>query len=438
MSDFSRRKFLKTTATISAAAVLADKSVNYAYAAGSDVVKVGVVGCGGRGTGAARDIAAADPAVSIVALGDLFPDRLEACRKNLTGDGGKNPGIGSQLAVKDDTCFTGFDNYKQVIASDIDIVMLVTPPGFRPMHFKHAIEAGKHVFFEKPVAVDPVGVRSVIETAELAAKKNLGVMAGTVFRHNTNHCEIIRMIHEGAIGDIVAGTSYYNGNGLWMHPRKEKWSDVEWQIRNWPYFTWLSGDHLVEQAVHRIDIQNWVMRANPISAYGMGGRQVRTDPAYGHIYDHHAVEYEYPGGVRVSHMCRQNDGTDTRITEYYVGTKGIAQPSEGKIGDREFFLGDSARPGKGTQIEVEPLNKGYIREHKVLIDSIRAGKPVNEGRQCAESTLTAIMGRMTAYTGKTVTWEHAMNSKLNLWPEKLEFGEMPVPPVAMPGRDPLI
>ncbi len=416
-TSHTRRDVLKTSAVLTGAAMMSSLGTNFAHAAGSDVLKVGMIGCGGRGTGAGRDCAAASPRVRIVAMGDLFKDRLDTSRQNLTE-------LGEQFKVTDDTAFAGFDAYKQVIDSDVDFVLLCEPPGFRPRSFAYAVEKGRHVFAEKPIAVDAAGVRSFIAATEIAKQKNLGVLAGTVFRHHTTHIDAIKQIHEGIIGDVVAGYSYYNTLSLWHHPRKPEWSDAEWQIRNWPYFTWLSGDHTVEQNVHRIDIQNWVMRGNPVSAYAMGGRQQRVDPAYGHIYDHFAIEYEYANNVKVMNMCRQQDGTDPRVTEYYVGTKGIAEPSKG--------------PKSEKRIKPLPLAEGYIQEHRDLIKSLEDGKPLNEGKQVAETTLAAIMGRMSAYTGKLVTWEQALNAKEDLFPRDLAFGPMPVPPIAIPGQSTVV
>ncbi len=425
-SNVSRRTILKSSAAIAAAATFASLGTNYAWAAGSDKIKIGLVGCGGRGTGAATDCCHASAQVQIVAMGDLFKDRLDSSRAQLKGDGDKNKGVGEQYAVNDDQCFVGFDAYQKVIDSGINLVLLCTPPGFRPTHFKYAIDKDKHVFFEKPVAVDPTQVRAILETSKVAQEKNLGVLTGTLFRHHTTHREAIQRMHDGAIGDIVAGNSYYNANELWFHARKPEWTDAEYQIRNWLYYTWLSGDHIVEQNVHRIDVMNWVMKGPPVAAYGMGGRQVRTNPNYGNVYDHFAVEYEYAGGVKVVNTCRQQDGTEARVTEYFAGTKGTAQPAEGKVGSTE-------------KIKKENWGDAYVREHKDLIDSINAGKPLNEGKQIAESTLTAIMGRMSAYTGKRVTWEQAMKSTLDLWPKTtLEFGPMAVPPVPQPGKEPLV
>jgi predicted dehydrogenase len=411
----SRRGFLHASAAVAAGGVL---GTNFAFAAGSDRLRVGLVGCGGRGTGAAGDCASAAEGVEIYALGDLFSDRLESCRRRLGRLAEKNQ-------VTAERCFTGFDAYRRVIDSGVDLVLLTTPPGFRPMHLKAAVEAGKHVFAEKPVAVDPAGVRTVLAAAELAASKGVGILAGTQYRHHAGCIETIRRIHEGAIGEVVGAQCYHNTGGLWMHPRQPEWSDTEWQIRNWLYFTWLSGDHIVEQHVHNLDVINWVMRAHPVKALGMGGRQARTDPAYGHIYDHFTVEYEYPDGVHVMSMCRQIDRTASKVADHIVGTKGTSNARS------------SIRGATTWRYEGEAPNP-YVQEHADLIASIRAGKPLNEGKQVAESSLTAIMGRMSAYTGQEVTWEQALNSKLDLFPEKLEFGPMPVAPVAVPGKTPLI
>ena len=418
-NGLSRREFVKTSAAaMSAAAVMTGLGTNFAHAAGSDRIKVGLIGCGGRGTGAGRDCIQSDKAVQITAMGDLFQDRLDTSRQQLSK-------FGEQYAVSDGTAFVGFDAYKKVIDSDVDLVLLCEPPGFRPTSFAYAIEKGKHVFAEKPIAVDAVGVRKFLEASEKAKQKNLAVVAGTVFRHHKTHIDAIQQIHDGKFGDIVGGSSYYNVGHLWHKPRQPGWTDMEWQCRNWLYFTWLSGDHIVEQNVHRIDIMNWVMKAHPLNAYGMGGREVRTDPMYGNIYDHFSVEYEYPNGVRITNQCRQIDGTDARITEYFYGTKGIVEPSKG--------------PKLDKRVRPLPLAEGYVQEHIDLVQSIKSGKPLNEGQQVAETTLTAIMGRMSAYTGKEVSWQQAMESKLDLFPKNLDLkGAMPVPPVPMPGKDALI
>ena len=418
----SRREFLAKSA---AAAVLVGAGPMLigqgAHAAGSDVIRVGVIGCGGRGGGAANDCLSAAPGIKIVALGDLFKDRLDGCLGNLSG----KAELKDRLDIPPDRCFVGFDAYQKVINCGVDYVILASPPGFRPTHFKAAIEAGKHVFMEKPVAVDGPGVRTVLAAGELASQKKLGVVAGTQRRHSANYVETMKRIHDGAIGDIVSAQCYWNQGGLWHHGRKPEWTDTEWQIRNWLYFTWLSGDHICEQHIHNIDVVNWAMQAHPVKCVGMGGRQVRTDPSYGHIFDHFAIDFVYPNDVHVMSMCRQIDGCANNVSERVEGWKGFSNCSDSITSDNSWkFEGNSP---SGTQ-----------QEHRDLIDSIRAGKPLNEAQRIAESCLTAIMGRMSAYTGQEVSWDQALNSKEDLMPAKLEFGPLPVAPVAVPGRTPFV
>jgi predicted dehydrogenase len=428
-SSYTRRNFLKTSAAVGAAATLASMGTNFAHAAGQQRIKVGLVGCGGRGTGAASDSIHASPLTEIVAMGDLFKDRLDSSRQHLTTLDEKKRPKGEphpQMKVTDDKCFVGFDAYKKVIDEPIDYVILTTPPGFRPMMFDYAINKGRHVFAEKPVATDPAGVRKWWATGKIADQKKLSVVGGFVFRRQPTHIETIKKIHNGAIGTVVSGVSYYNVGYLWHHPRQPEWSDLEYQIRNWLYYTWLSGDLIVEQNIHRIDITNWIMKGHPESAYGMGGRQVRTDPAYGYVFDHFDTEFQYANDVRVNNMCRQIDGCDPRVSELYYGTKGSADPAKGIVGE------------KRTQKD-ETLARAYVREHEDLVAAITSGKQINESQRLGESTLTAIMGRMSGYTGKLVTWDDAVNSKLDLWPkQELAFGPWPVPPVAMPGKQPLV
>jgi len=421
-SLITRRDFLKTSAA--SAALIAASTTPLAsslWASGSDVIRVGVIGCGGRGGGAALDCLRASPVTRITALGDLFKDRLDECLKKLTGENE----FKDRVQVTPETCFTGFDNYEKVIASGVDMVILASPPGFRPTHLKAAVDAGKHVFMEKPVAVDAPGVRLVMECGEIAKAKGLGIVAGTQRRHQANYIETIKRIHDGAIGEILAAQCYWNQGGLWHRGRQPEWTDVEWQIRNWLYFTWLSGDHIVEQHVHNIDVINWAMQATPVKALGIGGRQVRVEEKYGNIYDHFVVEYEYPNGARCMSMCRQIDGCTNNVSERVVGVKGTSNCADTIRGAVDWKYEGSAP-------------SGYVQEHADLIESIRAGQPLNEAKRIAESCLTAIMGRMSAYTGQEITWEQALNSKENLMPEKLEFGPMPVAPVAMPGKTPFI
>jgi len=419
----TRRDFVKTSAAIAAGSMAAAHLAvaRSAHAAGSDAVNIGLIGCGGRGTGAAMNAMEASPRVHIIALADVFQDRLDSSRKGLAGRG-------DRARVADDRCYLGFDAYKELLADGVDSVILATPPHFRPIHVAAAVDAGCHVFMEKPVAVDPVGIRKVIAAGEVADRKGLSVVAGTQRRHEARYLALMKHIQHGAIGDVVAARCYWNQGGLWMNEPRPEWSDMEWQLRNWLYFTWLSGDHIVEQHVHNIDVVNWAIGAHPIRALGLGGRQVRTDPDYGHIYDHFAIEFEYPNNIFALSMCRQIDGCDNRVHEVVHGTKGHATTAHGTViaGETDWrFEDDNPNP--------------YVQEHRDLIASISGeGKRYNEARQVAESTLCAIMGRMSCYTGKEVTWERAMNSKLDLSPPSYEFGDLPVPPVAMPGQTPLI
>jgi len=410
----TRRTFLKTSAA--AATVLA--AGRLAHARGSDQIRVGLIGCGGRGTGAAANCVESSEGVKIHAMGDLFSHRLESSRKNLAF-------LGDALDVDESRCFTGFDAFENVLATDVDMVILATPPHFRPEHLQAAIAAGKHVFMEKPVAVDPTGVRSVIESSKRAQAKGLAIVAGTQRRHQAAYLEAMARIHEGAIGDIVGGDCHWNQGGLWVVQRSDGWSDMEWQVRNWLYFTWASGDHIVEQHVHNLDVMNWALQSTPLRAIGMGGRQVRTGAEFGHIFDHFSIELEYPGGVWITSTCRQIDRCANGVYENLVGTKGRADPAGSISGAIQWhFEGDAINP--------------YVQEHADLIESIRDGQPLNEGRRIAESTLTAIMSRMSAYTGQEVTWEQALNSKLDLRPPHYEFGPLPVTEVAVPGQTQLI
>jgi predicted dehydrogenase len=426
----SRRNFIKATAAIGIAATLSGRE--RLFAAGSDKLRVGVVGCGWRGTGAAADCVNAADNVEVVAMGDLFQDQLDWSLAKLSRE------VDDKVSVTEETSFVGFDAYKKVIACDINMVILGTPPHFRSEHLKAAVEAGKHVFMEKPVAVDPAGIRSVIASSELAGQKGLAIVTGTQRRHQDHYLEIMKRIHNGDIGEIRSAQCYWNMGALWIERAKENlqkkealgWSDMEWQCRNWLFLTWLSGDHIVEQHVHNLDIINWAIGAHPVQAMGMGGREVRTGPEYGNVFDHFAIEYEYPNGVRVLSMCRQTDGCHDIVAERVVGTTGKTY-TDGSIGRIEGqnpyeYDGESPNP--------------YVQEHTDLIASIREGKPLNEGKRIAESTMTAIMGRMSAYTGRALKWDWAMNaSKLDLSPAEYSFDiELPVRPVAVPGKTQLI
>jgi predicted dehydrogenase len=409
----SRRDFLKASAASAAGAALALPAV---HAAGNDVLKIGLVGCGGRGTGAAVQALHADKAVKLVALADMFKDRIESCRQQLGRED-----LGDKLAVTDERCFTGFDGYKQVIDSGVDVVLLASPPHFRPAHLKYAVEKGKHIFAEKPVAVDAPGVRSVLATAEEAKKKKLSIVSGLCWRYDPPKREIMKRIHDGAVGDIVSLQCTYNTGFLWHKDRDPAWSDMEWQLRNWLYFTWLSGDFNTEQHIHSLDKMLWAMKDQPPArAVGSGGRQVRTDPKFGHVYDHFSVVYEWANGVKCFASCRQQTGCANDTSDYIFGTQGTCDVMKGSIA------------GANKWVYKGPRDNMYQVEHNELFAAIRAGQPINNGDYMAKSTLMAILGRMSAYTGQVITWDMAMNSKEDLTP-KYEFGQLAVPPVAMPG-----
>jgi myo-inositol 2-dehydrogenase / D-chiro-inositol 1-dehydrogenase len=421
IAPVSRRTFVQTTAAATAAIVLPGIRVE-----GSDVIRVGVIGCGGRGTGAAMNVMEAADGVEVVALGDLLPDRLAQCRAELSKRAVKDSAIAAKYKVTDEKCFTGFDSFEKVLATDVNYVILAAAPGFRPKHLAAAVAAGKHIFTEKPVGVDSNGIRSVLATYDEALKKGLGIGAGTQRRHQAEYVPTIKRLHDGAIGEVLSGQVFWNQGGLWNLARQSSWTDAEWQIRNWLYFTWLSGDHIVEQHVHNLDVANWVLNAHPVRAIGAGGRQWRTDPKYGHIYDHFAIDFEYPSGARVMSMCRQIQGTASKVDEHFIGTKGQASMSSETPGT---ITGANPWTFQRTGKPVSP----YVQEHTDLIASIRAGKPYNELKQVAESTLTAIMGREAAYTGQVITWDMILNADQDLAPPQIAFGPLAVPAVPMPG-----
>jgi len=439
--SLNRRDFMQTTAAASLAFL--GTGAFHVRAAGSDRIRVGLIGCGGRGTDAAKDCAAASEAVEIYAMGDLFPDKLQESYENLKG--GNTNTLGGESArpmkkhfnVSKDRCFTGFDAYQKVLDSGVDMVILAASPQFRPLHIKAAVEAGKNIFTEKPVAVDPAGVRSVIASSEVAAQKGLAIVAGTQRRHQNAYLEIMKRVHDGQIGKIVSAEAYWIGGcpwwdagpDLWKKKQEKGWTEAEYQYRNWFHFTWLSGDIIVEQHVHNLDVVNWAVGGTPVKALGMGGRAVRFGEGRGDIWDHFSIMYEYPDGVHATGMCRQHDECTDQVSERIVGTKGVAN----------FWGSDSRIEGENPyQFDGEAKNP-YVQEHIDLIASIRSGKPLNEGRQVAESTLTAILGRMSAYTGRAINYDWALKaSKLDLTPEKYEFGDLPVPQVAVPGVTELI
>jgi len=423
----TRRTFLKSTAglvgaTVAGASVLSRN----VHAAGSDVLKLGLVGCGGRGAGAAANALTADPNTRLTAVGDAFADQAEKAVKLLSEK------FNDRVAVDPEHRFAGFDAHKQVIASGVDVVLLATPPHFRPMHLKACIEAGKHVFAEKPVAVDAPGIRSVLATCDAAKEKGLSVVSGLMYRHDPGMKETIRRLRDGAIGRIVAVQETYNVGPPWFRNRDRQagWTEMEYQMRNWYPFTWLSGDHNVEQHVHSLDKAAWLLGdVPPERAWGSGGRQVRSEIALGHIFDHHCVTYEYADGVRVYSHCRRIAGCYNNVSDVFLGAEGTCDLMKCRI--------DGPKPWR---YEGPKTNK-YVIEHEVLLKSVRDGRPVNDGLHMTGSTMLAVIGRMATYTGKAITWEQAMNSQEDLSPARYAWDADPpiLPdengryPIAAPG-----
>lgn len=408
-TPMTRRGFLSSTgATLGAVAATGLVADRLAFAQASDTLKIALVGCGGRGSGAANQ-ALSVPGTRLIAMADAFKDRLDGALNNL------KQSKGAQVDVPPDRQFVGLDGFKQAIAL-ADVVILATPPGFRPFHFEEAIRQGKHVFMEKPVATDGPGVRRVLAAAEEAKKKNLKVGVGLQRHHQPGYLETLKRLHDGAIGDITSLRVYWNDGGVWVNPRKPGQSEMEFQLRNWYYFNWLCGDHIVEQHIHNLDVGCWIKNAYPVRAYGMGGRQVRTAKEYGEIFDHHAVEYEFADGTRMYSQCRHIRGCWSSVSEHCVGTKGDADVSghiiRAKGADAWRFRG---------QRGVDP----YQQEHDDLFAAIRANTPYNEAFNGAKSSLVAIMGRMSTYSGTPVEWDAALNSSISLAPDKLAWDGVP-------------
>ena len=411
-----RRQFIQTSAVAMTAAALTGTTPLLAHIAGQDKIRVGLVGCGGRGTGAAVNALTADAGAVLVAMGDAFSDRLGGSLKNL-----QQSDVSERIQVDEEHRFTGFDAYKKVIAS-CDVVLFATPPHFRPAQVEAAVEAGKHIFAEKPVATDGPGLRRCWAAADKAKEKKLTLVSGLCYRYQDAKIETEKRIHDGALGELRTLQCTYNTGGLWHHGRKKDWSDMEWQVRNWLYFTWLSGDHIAEQSIHSIDKILWAMQdVPPAKATASGGRIVRIDPKYGDVYDHFNTVFEWKDGVKGFHSCRQWPGADGNVSDYAIGTKGTAAIQHHRItGENEWRF-------KGKP------NDMYVAEHVAMFDSIRNGKALNNGDYMCKSTLMSIMGRMSAYTGKTITWEQALNSKEDLAPDTYEWGALPVRDVPRPG-----
>jgi predicted dehydrogenase len=416
----TRRQFLQTTAALAATSAVAAN----AHAQGGDELKVGLIGCGGRGTGAASQALKADRNVKLWAMADAFEDKIQTSLNLLQAEAA----IANKIDVPAARRHAGFDAYRQVIAS-CDVVLLCTPPHFRPIHLREAVQANKHVFAEKPCAVDAPGVRSVLETCADARRRNVSVVAGLCLRSDNGFRDTVRRIHDYELGDIVALQANDLRGPIWRRERQRDWSEMTWQMRNWYYYTWLSGDFNVEQHVHYLDVCAWIMRDTyPVRCVGTGGRQTRTGQEYGHIFDHFSVVYEYANGVKLYSQCRQQVGCAGDMSAQVMGTRGVGHISERRV--RGLVL----RTRSGEQVYNGPHNEMYQTEHDELFASIRNSRPINNGDYMARSTLMAIQARMAAYTGQVVTWEQALNSREELKPDGYTFDSRPpAANVAMPG-----
>jgi len=389
-------------------------------------LKAGVIGCGGRGTGASINFLDAGPNLEITALSDVFGDRVEKCRKDLREQ--------RNVEIPDERCFVGFDAYQKLLETDIDLIITATPPYFRPMHFEAAVNARKHVFMEKPVAVDPVAARSIMSTAKKADGIGLCVVTGTQRRHQRDYIEVYKRVMDGAIGDIVSANCYWNQSQLWYRNRERGWTEMEWMIRDWVNWGWLSGDHIVEQHVHNIDVIHWFTGMLPVSAVGFGARHRRVT---GDQYDSFSIDYVYENGMHVHSMCRQINGCANNVSEFIMGTKGstngmnkIWKPDGSVAYEYPYPVDESGEPTRSVKISP------YVQEHIDLVTAIRTNTPVNEAENTAKSTLVAIMGRISAYTGKEVTWEEMMSSDFKLGPDELKLGRVDMKAVVpVPGTE---
>ncbi len=416
-NDLSRRQFVQSSgAALAGLAATRALPAHGVHIGGDELLKVGLIGCGGRGSGAVVNALSADPQTKLIAMADLFSDRLDSSLQELQGSDVKD-----RVQVDEDHRFVGFNAYQQVIDS-CDVILLAATPHFRPLHLKAAIDAGKHVFCEKPVAVDAPGVRSVMETCKDAARKRLSLVSGLCYRYDEPKQELMKRLHDGAVGDIVALECTYNTGGLWHRGRQQDWTELEFQIRNWLYFTWLSGDHIAEQSIHSLDKILWAMNDEPPKrVVASGGRIVRTDPKYGNVYDHFNTRFEWSEDLKLFHSCRQWEGADREVSDFVYGTKGIAAIQG------HFIKGEQEWRFRGRSKSM------YQREHDALFASIRSGEPINNGDYMCKSTLMAIMGRMSAYTGKVIEWDQALNSTEDFTLQEYKWGPAPAIEVARPG-----
>ena len=425
-SSVSRRQFLQSTSTaVIGGSVLGSLATPHGvFADHHDELKIALVGCGGRGSGAANQALNTynQGPVKLVAMADAFRDRLDSSFNNLL------KGHGDRVSVPEERKFDGFDAYKKAIAL-ADVVILATPPGFRPLHFEEAVKQGKHVFMEKPVATDSPGVRQVLAAAKTAKEKNLKVGVGLQRHHQAGYVETIKRLQDGAIGDIIAARAYWNGGGVWTRKRADlekqygrKLTEMEYQMRNWYYFNWICGDHIVEQHIHNLDVVNWLKNSYPVKANGMGGAEVRIGPDTGEIFDHHCVEFEYADGSKMFSQCRHQRGCWNSVSEHAHGSKGAAQIN------RYTIHSNNAPPWRFDGQGKNP----YQQEHDNLFHAIRHNEPFNEAEYGAKSTMTAILGRMATYSGKSVEWDKALASQTSILPEVFDWD---APMKSMPRPD---
>ena len=433
-SKTSRREFVKQTSLLAGGLMAAPLVSNAGYFNSvDDTIKVAVIGCGGRGTGAAMQALLTKQNVKLVAMADAFRDRLDECFNALTSEDNEDGNVKAKVAVTEATKFVGFDAYMKAIPL-ADVVILTTPPGFRPIHFAEAIKQGKHVFMEKPVATDPAGVKKVLETAEIAKQKKLNVVVGLQRHYQNSYRELYKRAQDGMVGEITSGQVWWNNDGVWVKMREAGQTEMEYQMRNWYYFNWLCGDHINEQHIHNIDVMNWFKGSYPVKAQGMGGRQVRTGKEFGEIYDHHFVEYHYADGSIMNSQCRHIKGTYAIVDEMLVGTKGVI-----KCGAMQIVAN-----GKTLyQYDKEKENNPYQTEHDELFAAIAKGEfKFKDAENGAKATLTAVMGRMATYSGQVMEWDKVLNSNISIMPTKYAWDAKPpvLPdsngnyPIAMPGQ----
>ncbi len=422
-TNSSRREFMKQSSLLAGGMLAAPLLSNANYLSSvDDTIKIALVGCGGRGTGAAMQALLTKQNVKLVAMADAFRDRIDSCYAALTDENSEEGNVKAKVAVTDATKFTGFDAYQKAIAL-ADVVILTTPPGFRPIHFTEAIKQGKHVFMEKPVATDPAGIQKVLLAAEEAKRKKLNVVVGLQRHYQNSYRELYKRVQDGMIGEITSGQAWWNNDGVWVNARKPGQTEMEYQMRNWYYFNWLCGDHINEQHIHNIDVMNWFKGSFPVKAQGMGGRQVRTGKEYGEIYDHHFVEFHYADGSVLNSQCRHIKGTYAIVDEMLVGTKGVVKCGDATISSKGKSLYAYDKKGE---------NNPYQTEHDELFAAIAKGEyKFADAERGAKSTMTAIMGRMATYSGEVMEWDKVINSGISIMPTTFAWdAETPTKPDA--------